>query len=116
MESTATQQRDAARAIANHVRITNARTCKNIRRLSYAKGTTKVARLLHHGDLDGPLGTLPIWRLVTAIRSMGDIRAEELLYRADIQRHRRPLRTLTPRQRRRLALELDALPVDPRTR
>lgn len=100
----------SALATANHVRYTNAQTCDDLRALPYADGCRAVARLLRHGDMDGPLGSLPIWRLLKAIRWMGDARAGRVMVIMGAESARAPRRTvrrLTVRQRHLIARALE---------
>lgn len=120
MATTATNpvmaQRLDALDVGNRIRTSNARTLKEIRGVSYVEGLALVADILRHGDVDGPLGVVPAWRLVTSISSVGEERAETIFANVDITRVRRPLRRMTTRQRHRLADELGRLPMDARTR
>lgn len=112
----AREQSMDALVVAQHVRTTNARTLKEVKSYDHAEGLGVVADMLRHADMDRPIGTLPVWRLLTAIRGVGELRAEEALEAADVFRMRRPLRRLTTRQRHRLAAALDEMAAATRAR
>lgn len=107
-------QRRAAAMSATRVRSANAKTIKEIRGAAYMEGLAIVADMLRHGDMDSPLGAIPIWRLVQSIKWMGDHRTEQVLSAADVFRPNRPLRRLTERQRHLLAGALDDVAADAR--
>ena len=98
----------AALAIANHVRVTNARTLRELKDYPYAEGMAIVADMLRHADLSGPCGSIPTIRLLHAVRGLGETKVEDLLHTAEILRARLPLRRLSNRQRNLLANALEA--------
>jgi hypothetical protein len=98
-------KRMAALQFANHVRTTNARTVREIGKLPPRDGCSVVAKLLLGADEKGPIGSLPIRRLLKAPHRMGEARIETVLRRAAVVSER-PLRMLTRRQREALALEM----------
>lgn len=101
------EQQMSALGVANIVRCTNARTCSDLKALPHAKGCRVVAELLRHDSMEGPLGSLPVWRLLKAIRHMGDVKAERIMGVASVREPRRTLRRLTVRQRHLIAHALE---------
>lgn len=98
-------QRTAALALANQVRVANARTLKEIRRAPYVDGMVHVMDILS-GDVTGPVGQIRIGRLLLCPRGLGEGKAQKLLRAAGIYNGDRRLRQLTPRQRNELVLHL----------
>jgi hypothetical protein len=97
----------AALAVANAVRSANAQTCRYLGAMRHAEGLRYVAKLLRDDDLSGPLASMPIGRLLYAIRGMGEGKAESTLRLAQVFQSHRPLRRLTMRQRGILAESLE---------
>jgi hypothetical protein len=97
----------ASLAIANGVRTTNARWLEALRARSHREGLLAAATLLADGDMKGPAGSIPIYRLLTSIRWVKRVRAEQLLRSASIFQSSRPLRRLSMRQRLLLAGALE---------
>lgn len=117
MTATATREQAMDRlALANHVRSTNARMLHAIGRKRHADGLRFAADLLIDGDMSGPAGAVPIYRLLTAIRWVKRIRAESLLYSAHMVAPQLPLRRLTMRQRQALAAALEEMAEKSRAR
>jgi hypothetical protein len=102
-------QRMNALALANTVRRANHRTAKDIARMPGREGCNTVARLLRDGDEKGPLGAIPIGRLLIAPRQMGEERVQRLLRVAGVMSGDRRLRLLTQRQRDVLAAQMTRL-------
>lgn len=96
----------AALKLANVVRLENAKTVRRIASLPYVDGIDAVIALLEDGDEKGPLGALPIGRLLAAPRWMGEERAHVLLRAVMIASADRRLRQVTMRQREQMARHL----------
>jgi hypothetical protein len=100
------EQRRAALAIANHVRVTNAVTLKTIKAMPRADGLRAVVAVLR-GDTAGPQGAITIRALLTAPTYMHARKAQAMLWEAEIYQHRfvkePPVRSLSVPQRFRLA-------------
>lgn len=103
-----TAQRMASLKLANTVRITNAKALKQIAEKPCVDGIDAVIAILKDGDEKGPIGALPIGRLLTAPRRIGDERMRVVLRTASILSADRRLRQITMRQRRILAAGLEA--------
>lgn len=101
----AADQRLAALALANMVRTTNARTLREIRRAPYVDGMVHVMDILS-GDVKGPVGQIPVGRLLLCPRGLGQTKAQKILRAAGIYSGDRRLRQLTPRQRNELVMFL----------
>jgi hypothetical protein len=116
------EQAMAAKAIADQVRIANARYLANLKQQPMRRGLMQAAALLRDGDMKGPAGAIQVYRLVTSIRYVQRKRAEAILYKAQVYQSNRSLRKLSPRQRELLATLLtkaavysrERLPVDQR--
>lgn len=88
-----------ALALANVIRAANAKTMRHISSLPYVKGVDALIDILESGDEQGPLGALPIIRLLKAPRGMGEGKAALLLRTAGVLTGDRKFRQLTRRQR-----------------
>ena len=97
----------SALALANATRITNAKTLKRLGELNTLDGIDALIELLRDGDEKGPLGVIPIRRLLCAVRGLGDGKADNLLHAACIVSGDRKIRKLTRRQREMMAFHLE---------
>lgn len=95
-------QQQAALQLANEVRVANSHTVRAIKAQPYRDGLRQVADILRAGS-DDATGRLPIVRLLSAPRHIGQVRVAALLRSAGILSGDRRLRELTRRQRLLLA-------------
>jgi hypothetical protein len=102
----AVDQRMAALALGDRVRLANARTLREIRGMSGPEGRDRVVEILLNGDEKSPIGGVPVRRLLVAPRGIGDSMVQKVLHRAKVFSGDRSLRQLTQRQRNTIALEL----------
>lgn len=109
------QQRDAL-AKANHVRTTNAGAFKDLKAKPRHEALQAVADLLRHGDMEGPAGSMQVYRTLTAIRHVDEVKASRLLVAAQVFDPARSLRRLSVRQRHRLAEALEVAAAEVRRR
>lgn len=91
----------AALAVANERRIRMAATLNQIRPLNPRAGREHAAAIIDNPDEHERV--LPLYRLLAAIRWVGDDQIGRLLQRAGIVRPNKRLGDLTDRQRRALA-------------
>lgn len=101
------EQRTEALKRANHIRSKNARTIRQIGELSSVEGIDEVVGLLRNAEPGEPICGLPIYRLLTAPRFMGDKKTRQLLRQAEVVSGDRKLRELTQRQRDVIARHLE---------
>lgn len=108
MSTPTREQAMAALVKANHVRLANSVTLKQLRcSACKADGLTEIASILRHGDLDGPLGAIRVRRLLLSVPWVGHDHARRILEQGQVFADR-PLRRLSVRQTHLLAGALDA--------
>lgn len=100
---TADEQRIAALARANEVRLRNVAVKRQIASLSTTAGREQAARLL----TDGGAETLTVEALLLSVRRLGPERCRQILRRLNVSGGRR-IGRLTDRERMRLAAALRA--------
>ena len=95
------QQCMEALAVANAIRMSNARLRREIAALDYEAGAAKVIAVLD--EPSGPVGSIKVGMLLRCIHGVGELKMAQLLRHAGIFSVTRRVGTLTPRQRRALA-------------
>lgn len=93
-------QKMGALALANEIRMSNARLRRDIGALSYSEGCERVADLL--ASPVGPVASLPIARLLKCINRVGDDGMIKFVRHAGIFSTTKRVRALTVRQRQAL--------------
>lgn len=96
----------AATEASTRVRQANAATKAHIAALPKDRGMEAVARLLRHGDVEGPLGSMPVRALLMSVRCLGDKHAGRFLLGLSAFEVSR-VRRLGVRKRLRLATDLE---------
>ncbi len=92
---------------AQTVRLERAAWQIRVRAMTPQQGAREVARLLRDNtELDGNLGGLRVMQALTSVKSVGDVKAGEILRGAGLFATQRRLSGLTPRERDVLALSV----------
>lgn len=95
------QQCHSAKAIADHVRITNAATLRHARQLDKFTGADTIAGFIERNE--APFNALRVRHAIMAVKGIGDERLKNVLLAAGVRDSHRRIRELSDRQRGVLA-------------
>ncbi len=99
MNTTTTQQRQEALALANVTRCAIAEFRREVRNAGTQRGTELVADVIENNHADRVFGAARVGQLIRAIPSFGDDKVHRTLATAGVRSPDRKLRDLTERQR-----------------